>query len=395
MAAFKDKDGNVQQIELHVGMYREAAEQGLSFEQYINAKFPVQAGKPTAFKQILASEGIFVKGDRDHGIRASSMNEILNGRPGRDAATIVKEAIPASRILFPAALMSAIEDKLKVDRTTTPNAFDSLVAVDDSINHDRFERPVLNFSRPEGARSQTISQLAMPNSMLTITASDTTRKIPTLGLGLEISEQAVKATSLDIVGLALARQAECERNERAQDYIMSLLEGDKDMEMVALATIGGKSRTAKSFDPEITENGVLSHTAWIKWLYNNSTKRRISHVITDLDGALAIERRLGKPTNQNDNPNSPRIDAIPSIINPAWDFNTKIFLTNDPRWPAGTILGLDQRYGIHRVKSLTAQYEAVEALVMRRATQMRFDHGEIVYRLFDEAFEVLTLDGAE
>jgi hypothetical protein len=391
MAAFQDASGATQQVSLDVNMYREAANEGLSFEQHINRLYPVSAEAPSAFTQIMASEGIFIGKNKDFGLRSASMSEILNGRSGLSAGSITKEGIPASRILFPAAIMSAIEDRLQIDRETVPNAFDQMIAVDDSINGDRFERPILNFSKPEAARSQTISQLALPASMLTITVSDTSRKIPTLGLGLEISEQAIKATTLDIVGLALARQAATERNERASDYMLSLLEGDKDQEMVALATISGKVKKAVDFDASIVAAGVLSQKAWIKWLFQNSTKRRITHVITDIDTAMAIEARTGKPTNQNDNPNSQRIDAIPQIINPAWDFNTKIFITQDPNWPAGTILGLDSRYGIHRVKSLSAQYEAIENLVMRRATQMRFDHGEIIYRLFDEAFEVLTL----
>lgn len=388
MASIRDKDGNIQQIPVAVEMYRAAADQGLSLEQHLNRTYPTQAGKPSAFTQILASEGIFIKGNKEHGFRSANVHELMNGM---QAATITKEAVPASRILFPAAVMAAIEDKLNVDRETTPNAFEQLIAVDDSINSDRYERPVLNFSRPEAARSQTISQLAMPVSMLTITASDTSRKIPTMALGLEISDQATKAASLDIVGLALARQAATERNERANDYIMSLLNGDLDQDMVALSAIANKVTKAVQFDPTISQAGVLTQKAWIKWLSKNSTKRRITHVITDIDTAMMIENRVGKPTNQNDNPGSPRIDAIPTIMNPSWDFNTKIFITDNPAWPAGTILGLDSRYGIHRVKSLTAQYEAVEALVMRRATQMRFDHGEMVYRLFDEAFEVLTL----
>lgn len=391
MASFIDQTGAVQQVKLEVGMYRAAADNGQSLEQYLNRQYPTAPDAPTAYQQILASEGIFFGNNREYGIRAASMDEILNGRGKLEAGTIVKEAVPASRILFPAAVMSAIENKLKVDMETTPNAFEQLIAVDDSVNHDRFERPVIDFKRPEQARAQTISQLALPNTMMTITASDVTRKIPTIGLGLEISEQAIKATSLDIVGLALARQAATERNERAEYYIQSLLEGDKDMDMVALATISGKVVTAQSLDSSVTVAGELSHKAWIKWMNRNANKRRITHIITDLDGAFAIENRKGKPTNQNDNPGSPRIDAIPSIMNPSWDFNTKIFITNNPDWPAGTILGLDSRYGIHRVKSLTAQYEAVEALVMRRAQQMRWDHGEIVYRLFDEAFEVLSL----
>lgn len=391
MASFKDASGAIHQIPLAVTMYRAAADKDQSLEQFINTTYPAAPDGPTAFTQVLASEGIFIKPNKELGIRSSTVKAMLEGREKVEAGVIVKEAIPASRILFPAALMSAVEDKLSVDLETTPNAFEQLIAVDDSINHDRYERPVLNFSRPEAARSATISQLARPNAMLSITASDVTRKIPTYALGLEISDQAMAATSLDLVGLALARQAATERNERAENYIMSLLEGDADMEQVALSAIAGKVRKANSFDSTVTQNGVLSHKAWIKWLAANSTKRRITHVICDLDTAMAIENRSGKPVITGDNPNSPRIDAIPTIMNPSWDFNTKIFITQNPNWPAGTILGIDQRYGVHRVKSLTAQYEAVEALVMKRATEMRFDHGEIVYRLFDEAFEVLSL----
>lgn len=391
MAAIKDQDGKTQQVTIALEMYRDAAANGLSLEQHLNQLYPTQPGKASAFTQILASEGIFIKGNKQYGLRSATVAQMLEGIPRIEAGVIVKEAVPASRILYPAALMSAIEDKLSVDRETVPNAFESMIAVDDSINHDRFERPIINFSRPEAARSQAISQLAMPASMLTITASDQSRRIPVASLGLEISEQAAKASSMDIVSLALARQAATERNERANGYIMSLLEGDKDMEMVALATISGKYATAQSFDDTITEAGKLTHKAWIKWMSKNSTKRRITHVITDIDTAMIIEGREGKPTVQTDNPTSNRIDSIPTILNPSWDFQTKIFITDNPNWPAGTILGFDQRYGIHRVKSLTAQYEAIEQLVMKRATQMRFDHGEIVYRLFDEAFEVLTL----
>ena len=389
MTAFRDNTGAIQQVTVSLEMYRAAAENCQSFEQYVNSQYPTEANKPTAFRQFLASEGINLTADRDRGMRATTVAEMMNGT-GLQAGTILKEGIPASRILFPAAIMSAIENKLQVDRETTPNAFEQLIAVDDSINSDRFERPILDFSRPEAARSAGIAQLAMPNTMLTITASDTSRKIPVMALGMEISDQAKAATTLDIVGLALARQAAVERNETAQNYINSLLNGDLDQGMASLASLNRVFK-AVSFDSSITQNGVLTHKAWIKWLSQNSTKRRITHVVTDLDTAMAIENRVGKPVITADNPNSPRIDSIPTIMNPSWDFNTKIFITQDPTWPAGTIMGLDSRYGIHRVKSLTAQYEAVEALVMKRSTQMRFDHGEIVYRLFDEAFEVLSL----
>jgi len=46
---------------------------------------------------------------------------------------------------------------------------------------------------------------------------------------------------------------------------------------------------------------------------------------------------------------------------------------------------------VHRISSTTAQYSAIEQFAMKRSTMLRFDKGDMVYRLFDEAFEVLTL----
>jgi hypothetical protein len=123
MAAYINAAGETHQVPLVLSMYREAFDQKLSLEQYLNQKFPDTApGQASAYNQILASEGIFIKPNKEYGVRAASMDEILNGRRLADgsrvdlsAGTILKEGVPASRILFPAAIMSAIEDKLTVD----------------------------------------------------------------------------------------------------------------------------------------------------------------------------------------------------------------------------------------------------------------------------------------
>ena len=80
-----------------------------------------------------------------------------------------------------------------------------------------------------------------------------------------------------------------------------------------------------------------------------------------------------------------------SVMNVNWPSNVQIFVTNDPNWPANTIMGLDKAYGVHRVSSLSAQYSGIEQFAMKRSTMMRFDRGDMIYRLFDEAFEVLSL----
>jgi len=83
--------------------------------------------------------------------------------------------------------------------------FDQMVGNEVTVNTNRYEQPVVSYTKVETARRQAISQLAEPSRMLTITAADVMRTIPTESIGLEISDQALQATTLDLVGLSLRR----------------------------------------------------------------------------------------------------------------------------------------------------------------------------------------------
>lgn len=387
---YKDAKGDNVPMDLTIGMYAEAAEKNQSLKQFMAVKFPTNAEKHgSAYEQALEQAGVFVRGDKEIGLRASTVGDVLNPK---SAAAITREGVPVSRLLFPAVMMDVIEDKLQRDYSTNPNALDMLVGLEDSIQGDRWERAVLNFSRPEAARSGPVAQLAMPNQMLSITASDKSMRIPSWGIGLEISEQAQKNTTLDLVGLAVGRQAAVEANERAQAYILSLLNGDTDYSMSALSAISGKVQKASSFDATIATAGTLTYKAWISWLIQRSTFRSIDTVVTDMGGLLSLRAMFAAErvaSGYKDNPTG--MDLNVTVANPMWPTTVKVVLTTDTNWPANTIMGLDTRYAVHRVNSLTAQYSAVESFALKRSTALRIDKGEIVYRLFDEAFEVLTL----
>lgn len=383
---FIDAAGATQEVELVVSVYREASESGMSVPAYINAKYPTQADKQgTAFEQFMASLGLFVRADRAHGIRPPSMAEIFDGKSTvLQAGTVVRDASPASRIMFPAVILEAIENKLKTDFGGQAGYWEKMIAQSDSINGPRFEQPILNYSKPEAARSAPIAQLALPNSMLSITVSDTARKIPTFSLGMEISQEALAASSLDLVALALARQAEFERSARIDDYIKALRAGDVDMGQTALTAL---TQTALDAAPV---GGAMTHKAWIKYLRKNWRKRHIDWVMCDVATALKIENRTGKPTIQTDDPKSPRINPVGDIVNPLWQ-NVKILLLEDGIVAADEILGIDSRYAVRRVRNSQAEYQAVEEFVLRKSKAMRFDFAEICYRLFDEAFEVFSI----
>lgn len=389
MAAYINARGETQQIKLDVTMYRQAAERGMSLQQFLNTEHADTGANGPAFNQILASEGIFVQANRDVGIRPSTMDAILNGRPNMEAGVNVKDAVPASRILFPAVIMQAVEDKLLQNLAMTANALEDMIALDETINGERYEHPVVNFSKPEAARSQGSSQLAPPPSMMTITTSDKAYRIPSFALGLEVSDQALKATTIDFVALSLARQAAVERNERANNYLLAIFNGDVDNGEGSLASLGLVDN-ASTFDAAAT-GGTLTQKAWMKYLMKNGTKRTITHLVTDIDTAMKIEGRTGKPTVVQDDGTTNRFDTQFNVMNPTWAKNPKLFLVENAAWAANTIMGLDASWAIRRVRNLSADYQGIESYVLRRSQAMRFDFGEHVNRLYNDAYGCMVL----
>jgi len=389
MAAFIDAQGATQQFEMNLDVVREAGNARASVRDYVNGLLDTNVeayGDP--FSQLCESEGIVLVPQKKFGIKSSTLDSVVNGRVTYEAGTIVRNPSNQARVLLTPAIGALIEDKLLANLDTNANAFDGMIAQDDTIADEWLLWPEINFTGAEAGRSQVTSQLAKPARMMSVTTSEKQVRIPTYALGIEWSEQATKYVNLDLISLAIARQVAVERNERANVNLLNILNGDADVGQGSLASLG-KVTTAVSLDAEATAG--ITQLAWINWLYLNSTKRKLKVLVTDIAGAMAIENRTGRPVVTNDNPTSARIDSTVSVMNPTWAPNLPIFIV-DPSvgWPAKTILGIDTDYGLHRVSSTNASYSAQEEFVLRRASAMRWDFGQIVRRLFTDAFDVLT-----
>ena len=258
-----------------------------------------------------------------------------------------------------------------------------MLALDETIADEWLLWPEINYSGPEAARSQVISQLAKPPTMMSITTSEKSIRVPVYSLGIEWSEQATKYVNLNLLTLAIARQVAVERNARANTNLLNIVAGDADMGQGTLTSLG-KVSTAVGLD-SLSGTGI-TQLAWMKWLYLNSTKEKISHLVTDIAGAIAIENRAGRPIITNDDPNSARINTRTHVSNPSWAADLPVFIVDSSvGWTAGTILGIDSRYALHRVTSTNASYTAQEDFVLRRGSAMRWDFGQIVRRLFADA----------
>ena len=390
MASFIDHTGARQQVEVSLdSLIKPAKEANLSVRDYANQAYNTDASKfGDAFSQLCASEGIVLQGSRPYGIKAPSLDAVLNGRPTIEANAIVRTPTSQARVLLMPAIGALVEDKLLADLDMNANAYDSMVAMDTVIADEWYLWPEANFAGPEAGRSQITSQLAKPVNMLTLTTSEKSLRVPTYSLGIEWSEQATKYLNLDFISLSIARQMAVERNERANKDLLAMLSGDADVGQGALSGIANKVKTASGLDAAATAG--ITQLAWMLWLYNNGKKRRITHVVTDITGALAIQTRSGRPVITGDNGTSTRINTNESVMNPTWGDDVQVFITDDASWPAKTIMGIDARFAIQRVTSTNASYQAQEDFVLRRASAMRFDYGSVSRRLYNDAFEVLT-----
>ena len=378
----QDATGARAEVDVNLDLFRAAADAGAAHGlRHLDATIPTKTDDLTPSQQVYAQLGLHRK---DITLKAAMGMEAYQGASTQDNSI-------TGRLVTQAFLMDAIESSLRSSDYGITGIFNSKAAVVDSIQGTRFDRPLINYTRPAAGRSKSIAQLSEPTSMVLLTASDKSFKIAGSSIGIEYSDQVAQSVTMPIVTLSMQRQAEEEALERIEAQMLAFLNGDTDLDMVALASVSGAVKNAKTdYDSTLTA-GNLSQKAWVGWLFNDSRKRKIDTVVTDLAGALAIENRSGRPTVGGDNATSKRIDTLDTVINPTWPDRVDVIITQDKNWPVNTIMGFSSAYGYHVVNSTSMNYSAVEEFAIRRSTKLRIDFGSIAYRLYDSAFSVLTL----
>ncbi len=408
MAFFQDNKKVVQHIELSTDLYKEAIEENKTVAHLINSRYPeADPTVGTAFQQICASEGLTLTKKNPFGLRAASIADILDGKAGFKAATSNTKGRSTpygteSRTLFAAAVIELIEDYIQPDRVQDDVTFRSLVKTVMPISGDTYEQPVISYGNAggantgvNGAKAARVVQLGELPTMLKLTTSDRYRKIHAYGIGIEMSDQAAKASTLDLFGLTVARYIQIEKDARVYAYLSDIFAGDLDQNIGAVSAV-----TSVSLDAACT-GGVFTHKAWVKFLARNRRKRRITHAICDMDTYLRIEGRTGRPGSNNYDPTLARID--PQLVAIAGT----IGFGNNVQWmivdsaadggpvPANTVWALDKEQAIMMVTNTEADYKATEQFVLRRSEMMVWTWSEQAMRLYGDVdltpFDVLTL----
>jgi len=396
-----DASGSQQEIDFDVTAYAAAGDNQMSLSQYLETQYPSSSDGPTTFEQCMAQSGMFVRGDHNSGIHPPTMKAVLEGGLNINAQGIVRNDgsnnnTVTGRLLFPEVIMQIIESELSESKDDLLSGYNDMIATTAFVTSPKVDQPVINVTGPQAdeKRSQPIAQLAEPAALVTITLAERSHRIPTKSIGLTISDQALEATTLDLVGIAMTQQANQERirivEEAIQDMTAATADVDTDPDGVGLTSF-----QADTLDPLIVAAGgaagiSFTQKAWVHFLRDNYRTMTVSHIICDVDSALEIENRTGKPTVTTDDPRSPRIDSLFSVDNLGLTA-PKILLVDTALIGANTIVGLDSRYAIRRIVNVNAAYSAIENYVMRRATSFRVDYGEISHKLMADAWKKMTL----
>lgn len=409
MSFLVDSKGQPHQVEIADTLYTEAKDSNLSVAHFLNQKYKdvVPDHKlGTPFQQLCASNGLTLVGKNNpFGLKNATVHEVLEGQAGLKVAGPVNNAGRATpfgseaRTLFPAAVIQLIEDSIQPDRVTDNNIFRSMVAMSQNIDTENFMQPVVSYAgaggantATNGARAQRISQLSNTPMMLKLTTSERQRTLPTYGIGMEMSEQAMRSTTLDMVALTLARFTQIEHDARVYTYLSNIFAGDLDHNTGAVSAV-----TSASLDSTAT-GGVMTHKAWVKFLARNRKKRKITHVIADIDSYLAIEGRTGRPGTNNYDPTLARIDPQARMINQGFGNDVVWFLVDSAAdggpVPANTVWAMDKAQGIMMVNNVAANYQATQDFILRRSTALVMHWGEEAFRLWGDSdltpFDVLT-----
>lgn len=382
---YAGNDGKPKAFECDVDVYKKAAEAGQTLRQYMRCNVhDADMSKGEVLDQMMTAAAL-----NDSALNFGSAMSMADLASMADSSFRRNDGTDNSlgaRLLFPQVILETLNaNALRDDGSDILSIWQKLVATTRNVNGQKVDQPIIDTSAPEESRSGRITQMAMPETMVQITTGEKSFRIPTYSIALEISDEAMASTTIDLVRIVMEAQARGNRIRTVNEQLRALVNGDLDRGISALPVtpIG-------TFDDSITGPGVVTKRAFIKWLHSVQKTANVATVLTDIDTALDVDDALLPKITGVDaskivspwggvNLGITRPDIIP--------FDTEVF-------GAGIMVGLDPRYAIQRFVNISAAYTAIEEYVMRRATAFRVDYGEMATRLHDEAWSVVSLQPA-
>ena len=408
---YRDSSGHIQTGYMAMEDYRLASDHNMRAAAVVNARHAdADPNFGSAFEQGCKYLGIFPKGDRKYGIMPTTIKHILDGTCTQQlsgfqlagGATIVSPkgpiggSTPASRLFFPELVLGFIEEELQADYGAEEAAFNQMFAMNNSITSEVWTQPVINTTAPQSQDMRPIGQSQLPTNMISITASQSSKALGAISIGLQMSEQAMRDASLNLVAIIVREQAMGQRMRNLWRDLNSVITGNVDA--------GESAITPDPFTDYDSTAGAneITHAGYLKMLWDPTRIYSWNMMFGPLESYLAIENRTGRPLAYDPNTGTVNLGnegsyglnpGNPTLIN---------FATSTPRYlivpdgvvPAGQLVMLDTRYALARVTNVAANYAATEQQIMSRSSFWRWDLSEFVYRFRSEAIKVIDFSNS-
>lgn len=404
---YRSLDGTFKKGEVSLYDYEMAHNRNMRAHQLVNQRYADADPRfGTAWEQGMRSVGVYAKNDPKLGIQATTIKDIMSGACMANAGPAfamasgggqivapsgpVGGSTPASRFFLPEAILQRVEEVLTEDYNPEVAAFNSMVAVTDTISGPIYTIPKIDQTSPRDVDARTIVQNNLPRDMLSISASQVSHAVGVESLGLQITDEATQLSTLDLVGIIVAQQAEGSRFRRLWQDLSHVVTGNVDVGEAALPVTNFRA----TYDPAAAA-GEITQTGWITMLWDKTRRLRIDTLILTIADYLAVQNRTGRPLMFDPNTGSINmgnagsygLDAtMTAPMNMSLMGIPRVLIVPDGLWPAKHILAFDSRFALRRVINSSAAYSASEGIILTRSSVMRWDYSEIVHRLRPESF---------
>lgn len=389
------KNGESYELELNLDHYRAAFDAGMTLPQYLNTQYDADTSVGSVYEQCLASNNLVTRPSREYGVKSPTMAQVLEGKVDINMGAITRNEGNdrngvVGRLLFPSIITEMVSSILFDDNSSYESIFNRLVSSTISVDSPRYDTPMIDVSAPRNERSMPIAQNSEPRSLLSISLSEKSQRLPTFSIGISITDEASRATTLDLVSLAIRNQALGERAKIIDEALVSMIYGSYDM---GISNLSAATTTAASWDPNALAMVSFTNKAYIKWLRSQWKKMNVNWVICSLNTYLAVESRTGRPTYFVDEPSQARLSSMISAANPGIPDQINYFLVEPEIVPDGTLVGIDSTRAITKIIYSGAQYSAIENFVLRKSTSYRFDWSENYQRTLNgtDGWRVLNM----
>ena len=389
--SFLAADGQMCSIEAGHQLYAEAAKKGISPRHLINRKAEeaavdhggVARKHGDAFTQAVVDSGLV--SDALLGEQSLTFGQLMSAEfnSSTTRAPSGDDTTTAAQVLYPQVILEAIIKNANVNDEGFLAKYGKLFADTQNVTSARIDQPIINMKSSEDAPSGRTAQLAAPPTMMEITIGETSYRIPTEGIGIMVSKEAMEATTLDLMSLAINRQAIGQRIRMAKSQLNSIINGDADRGQFPL-----KVRKFSEFDS--SNGGKFTKRGWLKMLRENRYEYTRTMGLLSFDTAVDMDDVLTDTIKVG--PDAHKIQAPFNSINLEVPNPSFIDLDDDIMGSAHRIALFDPSAAMRRIVNVSAEYEGIEDFIMRKATGFRADHGEIATRLFDDAFLIVDLN---